>query len=233
MADILIADDDQPNRALMRFVLETQGGHSVRAADSAAGALQLLQAGEPDLLVLDVAMPGTSGLELCRDLRRSGAVPVLMVSGHGEVHDRVRGLRAGADDYLPKPFDPSELLERVNALLRRTRRFAADPAGAVLRAGKLRLRPIDRQVWVGDRGPIALTATECQLLYVLMTRPEHVWPADELLRRLREISGGAAATRGAIESYVARLRAKLEADPRQPRYVTTVRGCGYRLRPLG
>ena len=233
MADILIADDDAPNRALMRFVLETQGGHSVRAADSAAGALQLLQAGEPDLLVLDVAMPGTSGLELCRDLRRSGAVPVLMVSGHGEVHDRVRGLRAGADDYLPKPFDPSELLERVNALLRRTRRFAADPAGAVLRAGKLRLRPIDRQAWVGDRGPIALTATECQLLYVLMTRPEHVWPADELLRRLREISGGAAATRGALESYVARLRAKLEADPRQPRYVETVRGCGYRLRPLG
>ena len=233
MADILIADDDAPNRALMRFVLETQGGHAVRAADSATAALQLLQIGEPDLLVLDVAMPGTSGLELCRDLRRSGALPVLMVSGHGAVEDRVKGLRAGADDYLPKPFDPAELLERVNALLRRTRRFAADPAGAVLRAGKLRLRPIDRQAWVGDRGPIALTATECQLLYVLMTRPEHVWQSDELLRRLREVSHGGASARGALESYVARLRAKLEADPRRPKHVVTVRSRGYQLRPLG
>ncbi|HET7771629.1 MAG TPA: response regulator transcription factor [Chloroflexota bacterium] len=233
MADILIADDDAPNRALMRFVLETQGGHAVRAADCAATALQELQSAEPDLLVLDVAMPGTSGLELCRDLRRSGALPVLMVSGHGTVDDRVRGLRAGADDYLPKPFDPGELLERVNALLRRSRRFTADPAGAVLRAGRLRLRPIDRQAWVADRGPIALTATECQLLYLLMTRPEHVWPADELLRRLREVSGGAAAARGALESYVARLRAKLETDPRRPRHVVTVRGRGYQLRPLG
>ena len=233
MADILIADDDAPNRALMRFVLESQGGHAVRAADSAAAALQHIQQGEPDLLVLDVTMPGISGLELCRDLRRTGALPVLMVSGRGEVEDRVSGLRAGADDYLPKPFDPAELLERVNALLRRTRRFAGEPAGAVLRAGKLRLRPIDRHAWVGDRGPISLTAIECQLLYVLMTRPEHAWPAEELLRRLREVSGGDAAARGSLESYVARLRAKLEPDARHPRHVVTVRGRGYQLRPLG
>ena len=233
MADILIADDDPPNRALMRFVLESQGGHAVRAADSAAGALQQLQGGEPDLLVLDVSMPGMSGLDLCRDLRRIGALPVLMVSGRGDVEDRVKGLRAGADDYLPKPFDPTELLERVNALLRRTRRFTGEPAGSVLRAGKLRLRAIDRQVWVGDRGPISLTATECQLLYVLMTRPEHVWSAEALLRRLREVSHGDAAARGSLESYIARLRLKLEPDARHPRHVVTVRGCGYQLRPLG
>jgi DNA-binding response OmpR family regulator len=233
MAEILIADDDASNRALMRFVLESQGGHAVRAADSAAGTLQQLQAGEPDLLVLDVAMPGTSGLELCRSLRRGASLPVLMVSGRGNVDDRVAGLRAGADDYLPKPFDPAELLERVNALLRRARRISVEPAGAVFKAGRLRLRLIDRQAWVGDRGPIALTAIESQILYLLMTRPECVWPRDELLRRLREVSHRAARTVGTLESYVARLRAKIEHDPHHPAYVVTVRGQGYRLRALG
>ncbi|HEU5315733.1 MAG TPA: response regulator transcription factor [Chloroflexota bacterium] len=233
MADILIADDDDANRALMRFVLETHGGHVVRDAACTAGALQQLAAGEPDLLVLDVAMPGTSGLDLCRTLRRAGALPVLMVSGHGTVEDRVTGLRAGADDYLPKPFDPSELLERVNALLRRTRRVVAEPSGATLRVGKVRLRPIDRQAWVDLLGPISLTGTECQLLYLLMSRPEHAWPRDELLRRLREVSHGAAEEAGSLESYVARLRGKIERDPHRPRYVVTVRGTGYRLEPLG
>ena len=233
MADILIADDEAANRALMRFVLETQGAHTVREADSAAAALAELRHGEPDLLVLDVAMPGTSGLELCRELRRTGALPVLMVSGRGEVEDRVRGLRAGADDYLPKPFDPAELLERVNALLRRARRYAVDPGGSVLRAGRLRLRPIDRLAWVGERGPIQLTATECQLLYVLMTRPGHVWGAGELLGRLREMSGGVVAARGSLESYVARLRAKLEPGGCRSLHVVTVRGLGYQLQALG
>lgn len=233
MAEILIADDDASNRALMRFVLESQGGHAVRAADSAAGTLVQLQAGEPDLLVLDVAMPGTSGLELCRSLRRGASLPVLMVSGRGNVDDRVAGLRAGADDYLPKPFDPAELLERVNALLRRARRISVEPSGAVFKAGRLRLRLIDRQAWVSDRGPIALTAIESQILYLLMTRPECVWPRDELLRRLREVSHGAAFTTGTLESYVARLRAKIERDPHHPMCVVTVRGRGYRLRALG
>ena len=233
MADILIADDDAASRALMRFVLETQGGHVVRAAECAAGAMQQLEQGEPDVLVLDVAMPGTSGLELCRALRRGGALPVLMVSGHGTVDDRVTGLRAGADDYLPKPFDPGELLERVNALLRRTRRVVGEPAGSTLRTGKLRLRPIDRQAWVDIRGPISLTATECQLLYLFMTRPEHVWARDELLGRLRDVSHGAAAADASLESYVARLRAKLEREPHHPSFVVTVRGRGYQLRPLG
>src|SRR5687767_9577719 len=184
MADILIAEDDTANRALMQFVLETQGGHSVRAFENAAGALVALGEAEPDLLVLDVVMPGMTGLELCRRLRRGGALPILMVSGRSEPTDRVAGLRSGADDYLAKPFDPTELLERVNALLRRARRTQADPSGAVVRAGDLRLHLVERQLWVSERGPINLTPNECRLLYTLLSRPEKVWTRQELLQRL-------------------------------------------------
>ncbi len=233
MADILLADDDPANRTLMQFVLETQGGHTVRAADSAAGVLQLLEAGEPDLVVLDVLMPGMNGIELCRTLRRQGSVPILMVSGRGEPPHRVEGLRSGADDYLPKPFDPSELLERVNALLRRMRRVQQDSGGATLRAGQLRLRLIDRQLWVGERGPINLTTTECRLLYILMSQPDRVWTRQELSQRIWDTGPGCSGQVTAIESYVARLRTKLEPVPRRPRYLVTVRGVGYRLHPTG
>jgi two-component system phosphate regulon response regulator OmpR len=236
MAEILIAEDDAANRTLMQFVLETQGGHRVRAADGAPGALRELGTAEPDLLVLDVVMPGMTGIELCRRLRRGGALPILLVSGRGEAPDRVAGLRSGADDYLPKPFDPTELLERVNALLRRARRTYTAPNGAIIRAGEVRLHLIERQAWVGERGrergPIELTPTECRLLYVLLTRPEAVWPREELVRRLWDVEAGEVGSTVALETYVARLRRKLERDSRRPVYLLTVRGEGYRLRPV-
>jgi DNA-binding response OmpR family regulator len=202
-------------------------------AQDTAQALRLLEAAEPDLLVLDVVMPGMSGLELCRQLRRGGALPILMVSGRSAAGERVVGLRSGADDYLPKPFDPAELLERVNALLRRSRRAHSEPGGAVVRVGDLRLQLIDRQLWVGDRGPIQLTPNECRLLYVMLSRPEAVWTREELLRRLWDVTSGDVGTATAMESYIARLRRKLERTPRRPTYLLTVRGRGYRLRPLG
>jgi DNA-binding response OmpR family regulator len=229
MANILIADDDPANRSLMEFVLRTQAGHDVRGTDSAAGALQEIQVAEPDLLVLDVVMPGVSGIELCRQLRRGGPLPILLVSGEGSVGNRVSGLRAGADDFLPKPFDPAELVERVGALLRRARRAEAGPGGAVLRAGELRLNLIDRQVWTGARGPIPLTPNECRLLYLMMSQPETVWTRQALLQKLWDVGGGYAGTGTAIESYVTRLRRKLEVNPRKPQYLTTIRGGGYRL----
>src|SRR6266545_3874631 len=140
MASILIADDDEANRALMQFVLQAQGGHQVTETSNAAAAAQVMEAVDPDLVVLDVMMPGISGLEFSRTLRRKGGPPILMVSGLGGVEDRITGLRSGADDYLPKPFDPAEFLERVNALLRRARRIQLDPTGATVRAGHHRHR---------------------------------------------------------------------------------------------
>src|SRR6266542_2557877 len=204
MASILIADDDEANRALMQFVLQAQGGHQVTETSNAAAAAQVMEAVDPDLVVLDVMMPGISGLEFSRTLRRKGGPPILMVSGLGGVEDRITGLRSGADDYLPKPFDPAEFLERVNALLRRARRIQLDPTGATVRAGHLRLRPIERQLWVGDRGPLTLTATECRLLYAMMTLPETVWSREELLGRLWDIEVGVVGAATSVESYVAR-----------------------------
>lgn len=233
MASILIAEDDRANRLLMQFVLEVQGGHHVRAADSAASAMQLIEAAVPDVLVLDVVMPGDSGLDLCRRLRRGGGLPILMVSGRGDPAHRVEGLRSGADDYLSKPFDPAELLERVNALLRRSRRSESGPDGAAIRAGDLRLHLIDHQLWVGDRGPISLTQNECRLLYVMLSRPNEVWTRVELLSRLWDAPDSYGGTSTAIESYVTRLRRKLEHAPRRPAYLRTVRGKGYLLRPAG
>lgn len=231
MAEILIADDDPSNLALMQFILERQGGHQVRTAHSAFRALELLQHGDPDLLVVDVVMPGMTGLDLCRQLRRGGALPILIVSGKGEAGDRVAGLRSGADDYLPKPFDPAELLERVNALLRRARHARMDSHGSTISVGDLRLQLIDRLLWVRDRGPIALTPAECRLLYLFLSRPEWLWTREELVKQLW--TAGALYTAGvsALESQIARLRAKIERTPHRPAYLVTVRGRGYRLLP--
>jgi len=230
MADVLVADDDPANRALMHFVLESIGGHHVRATDTVAGVLELLREREPDVLVLDVVLPGVTGLDLCRRLRRGGALPILLVSARSDPADRVTGLRSGADDYLAKPFDPVELVERVNALLRRARRARADPSGATLRAGDFRLHLIDRRVWVAGRGPIELTPNECRLLYIMLSRPDTVWPRDVLLQRLWDLDLPGAVPATAIETCIARLRRKIERSPRRPVYLQTVRGLGYRLR---
>jgi two-component system phosphate regulon response regulator OmpR len=230
MADILIADDSLSHRTLAQFVLETQGGHSVRAAASTPGVLAELEDREPDVLVLDVAPPDQLGLDLCRRIRRKATLPILMVSARGAADDRVQGLRAGADDFLPKPFDPVELVERVNALLRRTRRFQVEPQGASLRAGDFRLHLIDRVVWIKDRGPIELTPIECRLLYALLSRPGGLWTREELAGRLWDTSAGYAGPTTAVEAHISRLRRKLERCPRRPLYLHTVRGEGYQLR---
>jgi DNA-binding response OmpR family regulator len=228
MASILIADDNPSHRALAQFVLESQGGHSVRAVDSAPALLEELASGDPDLLVLDVVMPGQTGLDLCRQLRRRDTLPILLVSGRSASEDVVIGLRSGADDYLAKPFDPSVLIERVNALLRRTSRSKAEPTGAVFRAGDIRLHLIDRSVWLRDRGPITLTPNECRLLFAMLCKPGVVWTREMILRRLWDSADYCGPT-AAVESYISRLRQKLERNPRKPVYFATVRGFGYLL----
>lgn len=242
MAIILVAESEPPNQDLYRFILETQGDHEVRVAPCLQSALTVLHSNEPDLVIADASLAGKTaagaGLDLCRHVRRTSAIPIIVVSSLTEAGDRIAGLRAGADDYVTRPFDPWELLERVHALLRRARRYQTEPSGGILRAGRLRLRLLDHQVWVDNRGPIALTPTECRLLYLFLLKPYYTWPREELLARLWDLPAGEgpinnAGPRATIESYVARLRAKIERMPHRPVLLVTVRGSGYQMRPQG
>lgn len=243
MAEVLIAEDAPSHRALAQFIVGTQGGHQVRFAQDAGGVLQEIERSEPDLLLLEATLPGgatsahaaagtrggQAGFDLCRHLRRRVSAPILMVSGHTDPAHRVQGLRAGADDFLPKPWDPEELLERINALLRRSRRAEIGPTGASVRAGDLRLHLIDRDLWVRDRGPLTLTPVECRLLYAMMQKPGSVWTREDLLRRLWDVPEGFDGSVSTIEAHVSRLRRKIERTPKKPEYLTTVRGEGYQL----
>ena len=233
MAEVLVADAKSSHQALAQFVLGTQGGHTVRFAGSAGTVLEEVESASPDLLLLQTPLAGQCGLDLCRQLRRTVSVPILMVSQRSAPSDRVQGLRAGADDFLPKPFDPDELLERVNALLRRTRRTEMGPTGATVRAGDLRLHLIDRTLSVKERGPIELTPVECRLVYAMLGKPGVLWTRAMLMQRLGDVPEGYDGPTGAVEAHVSRLRRKLERDPKQPHYLVTVRGQGYRLNVTG
>jgi DNA-binding response OmpR family regulator len=233
VAEVLIAEEAPTQRALAQFILETQGGHQVRFAQDAGSVFKEIERGEPDVLLLEAALPhGQSGaptFDLCRQLRRRVTAPILMVSGQTDPAHRVQGLRAGADDFLPKPWDPDELLERINALLRRARRSELGPTGASVRAGDLRLHLIDRDLWVRDRGPLQLTPVECRLLYAMMQKPGAVWAREELLRRLWDVPDGFDGSAATVEAHVSRLRRKIERVPKKPEYLTTIRGEGYQL----
>lgn len=243
MAEVLVMEQASNHRALAQFVLEQQGGHTVRFAESASGLLSELERGHPDLLLMeamqvgggsragDSPAMGSSGVDLCRQLRRTVSLPILMVSQRAGPSDRVQGLRAGADDFLPKPWDPDELLERVNALLRRARRAEMGPSGTTVCAGDFRLNLIDRSVWVKQRGPIALTPVECRVLYALLARPGALWTRQALLQKLWDLPAGQGydGPANAAEAHVSRLRRKIERFPRRPQYLITVRGEGYQL----
>ena len=233
MAEVLVAEAAPSHQALAQFVLGTQGGHTVRFAGSAGTVLEEVESASPDLLLLEASLADRCGLDLCRQLRRTVSVPILMVSQRSAPADRVQGLRAGADDFLAKPFDPDELLERVNALLRRTRRTEIGPTGATVHAGDLRLHLIDRTLWVKERGPIELTPVECRLVYAMMGKPGALWTREQLMQRLSDVPAGYDGPTSAVEAHVSRLRRKLERDPKRPSYLVTVRGQGYQLNVTG
>lgn len=220
---ILVVDDDTRLRELLRKYL-SDNGYLVAAAGDAAEARAKLAALEFDLLVLDVMMPGETGLELTQALRRTSAVPILLLTAMGEVDDRIRGLESGADDYLSKPFEPRELLLRIASILRRTPKPEAEPPRE-LRLGAVSWCPARTELKHGDR-IIHLTTAETQLMVLLAESVGEVVSRDELAER----SGNAANPRN-VDVQVTRLRKKLEDDPRLPRYLQTVRGSGYMLRP--
>ena len=181
------------------------------------------------MIVLDVMMPGEDGVSFCRALRHRIGTPVLLLTARGDTEDRIAGLEAGADDYLAKPFEPKELLLRINAILRRAPQAEAQPIPQTV----LRLGPITYDITRGemrqDEGLVRLTATETQLMRIFSARPHEPVTRMELVEELSR-SGGQTQER-AVDVQITRLRRKIEADPRQPRYLQTVRGSGYMLAP--
>ena len=233
-ARILLVDDDATVTEVLTLYLEREG-FAVEAAADGDGALARAAASTPDLVVLDLMLPGTDGLEVCRRLRREAPVPVVMLTARGDEADRIAGLELGADDYVVKPFSPRELTARVKAVLRRAQgggpaAVAPGPGGdPVLRAGPLVVDTAARQVHVGGR-EVALTAREFELLAFLARHPRRAFRREELFEQVWGWTYGDTAT---VTVHVRRLREKIEADPARPRLIVTVWGVGYRFEPPG
>ncbi len=223
-AHILVVDDDQRLRALLSRYL-AENGFRVSTAAHAGEARDKLRFLQPDALVLDVMMPGESGLALTASLREEEtALPILLLTARGAPEDRIEGFESGADDYLGKPFEPRELVLRLRAMLRRTAPLP-EPTG------NLKLGPLEfdtaRAELIGPAGPVYLTGGEAALLATLAAKPGGVFSREAIAATLGMDETGERA----IDVQVTRLRRKIEADPREPRFLHTVRGRGYVLKP--
>ena len=219
---ILVVDDDARLRRLLARYLADHG-FLVATAEDATDARGKLGSFAFDLIVLDLMMPGESGLSFAADLRKRSGVPILMLTAMGESEDRIAGLEGGADDYMVKPFEPRELLLRIGNILRRT----PQPDGQTneVRMGDM-VFLIDREELRRGDMPVKLTSVETALMAALARRPGLALSREELI----ELTGAAGGDR-AVDVQVTRLRRKIESDPREPRYLQTVRGRGYVLKP--
>lgn len=222
---ILTVEDDERIQAAMRLALEDEGYTVVEAA-SGEEALESFSRRPTDVVLIDLMLPGINGFEVCRALRRSSDVPIVMVTARTDTHDVVAGLEAGADDYVTKPFVPKELAARIRALLRRARSTDHTPSSLVF--GDLDIRPEAGEVLLSGQR-IALTKTEFRLLCELAGSPGRVFSREQLLERVwgYDYFGDGRL----VDVHVRRLRTKIEADPAHPRYVVTARGLGYKLLP--
>lgn len=225
---ILVVDDDQRLRELLRRFLTENDYHVTTAADTAE-ATAALKNFAFDLMVLDVMMPGQDGISFTSEIREAINLPILLLTARGETDDRVNGLAAGADDYLVKPFDPRELLLRIATILRRGTPTLPEPSPLqrLLRFGPF-VFDVERQELKQDGEPVHLTTAELSLLHILAQQPG--LPVDRrALSEQTRISGSDRA----VDTQIARLRRKLECDPRRPQYLLTMRGAGYVLRVGG
>jgi two-component system phosphate regulon response regulator OmpR len=224
---LLVVDDDDRIRELLKQYL-TRAGFRVTAAPGGAQARGLLETLDFDLAVFDVMMPGEDGFSLTRWLRdrrgQAGRIPILMLTARGLAEDRIEGLKLGADDYLAKPFEPEELLLRIEAILRRAQSRPAMAGGAALSLGRCRF-DLERGELSCDGAPVRLTEAEVVLLKRLARSPHEPVDRLELARDTVDPSGRA------VDVQVTRLRRKIESDPKAPRYLQTVRGVGYLLAP--
>lgn len=225
---LLIVDDDERIRTLLKKFL-MRNGFLVTAARDAEHARRLLSGLDFDLIILDVMMPGEDGLSLCRWIRENGPTPVMLLTAKGETGNRIEGLEAGADDYLPKPFEPKELLLRINAILRRVPEMTVqDAAPKIMSLGPIRYDLERGEMWQGD-DLVRLTATEMQLMKIFSARPGEAISRSKLVEELGRDRG--QAQERAVDVQITRLRRKIEHNPKQPRYLQTVRGAGYMLAP--
>jgi two-component system phosphate regulon response regulator OmpR len=217
---LLIVDDDDRIRELLKRYL-AQAGARVSAAADAAGARKLLDGMDFDLLILDVMMPVEDGFSLAESVRKTSKVPIVLLTARGLAEDRIRGLSIGADDYVPKPFEPAELALRINAILRRTV-AARGEAPEIVTFGPFSFNSARGEL-ARDGATVRLTEAEVALLRILALRPGEVISREELAKRT-----GAGLERS-VDVQVTRLRRKMEVDPRAPAFLQTVRGVGYRL----
>jgi two-component system phosphate regulon response regulator OmpR len=227
-AHLLVVDDDERIRGLLQKFL-IRNGFLVSVARDAAQARRLLGGLEFDMIVLDVMMPGEDGIALTRDLRKTMTVPILLLTAKGETANRIEGFEAGADDYLIKPFEPKELLLRINAILRRVPMTRPDTiAPKVLHMGAVRYDMDRGELWRGA-DLIRLTATEAALMRLFSAEPGVAVSRDKLVGDMPREEGNGQER--AVDVQITRLRRKIEDDPKQPRYLQTVRGEGYMLQP--
>lgn len=221
---VLIVEDDRNTAALVAAYLEREGFSTVQVHDGSAAAAAAAAA-RPVFVILDVMLPNLDGWEICRGLREASDVPILMLTAREEEVDRVAGLAMGADDYVVKPFSPRELVERVKAILRRSRRPAPQPA-ALLSWDQLELDPEKRRVCRAGL-EITLTSSEYKILHALMASPGRAFSREELLNHCYR--NGEVVIDRVIDVHVGKLRQKIEDDPAHPHYIQTVRGHGYRF----
>jgi two-component system alkaline phosphatase synthesis response regulator PhoP len=223
MKTILVVDDEPKIVQIARDYLEN-AGFVVRIAGDGQAGLAVARAEKPDLIVLDLGLPGRDGLDVCRALRRDSNVPIIMLTARGEESDKLVGLELGADDYITKPFSPKELVARARAVLRRFEN--ANAPAEVIHAADVTLDAPRMKATVGDRS-VDLTPTEFQLLATLARQPGRIFTRAQLLDAVRGVA--IESYERAIDAHVKNIRCKIEPNPREPRYVLTVYGVGYKF----
>jgi two-component system alkaline phosphatase synthesis response regulator PhoP len=224
MKTILVVEDEMKIARLVRDYLQ-HAGFEVIVTGEGGSALASARGSKPDLIVLDLGLPGRDGLDVTRELRRSSNVPIVMLTARGDEADRIVGLELGADDYIVKPFSPKELVARVRAVLRRTESMQAGGA-EVLRVGDVEVDVPRMRVLLGGRR-VEVTPTEFELLRTLMGQPGRVFTRSQLLEAVHGVA--IESYERAIDAHVKNLRRKMERAPGPPRYLLTVRGVGYRF----
>ncbi len=223
MKKILVVDDEPKIIQLTQDYLEN-AGFSVISAGDGERALTVIQVEKPDLVVLDLGLPGMDGLDVCRSIRKTSNLPIIMLTARDEETDKLVGLELGADDYITKPFSPKELVARVRSVLRRSE--LAQEEREVIRVGDVTLDLPRMQVTVGGE-EIELTATEFQLLQALASQPGRIFTRSQLLNAVHGVA--IESYERAIDAHIKNIRRKLEPVPREPRYIQTVYGVGYRF----
>lgn len=226
---MLVIEDDPDTQQMLTMILRSEGYEVLTAGNGSLG-LELLRKMGPDLVVLDWMLPGMDGLEVCRRAREFSNVPIIMLTAKTETVDKVSGLDTGADDFLPKPFEPDELLARIRAQLRRST-MAGDglQRDKPIQVGDLRLEPASHEVWLRGK-QVGLTRLEFNLLYCMAQRAGKVLTREDILRLVWG-ENEAIDLRG-IDAHIRRLRAKVEDDPDEPKRIQTVHGVGYKMGSL-